>query len=472
LGCMQGGQPGWGAYGQISSRSGSPAGSRLRDPLESDAEHHRASPFVLSRSKTSLSLPSRLCRALMRRMPEMPTDGPLATLGFTHVLGGARTNALLILLVPLFLGSVIQLTPGLSFGCALVVLIPMAERLSFVTEQLALHTNGVISGLLNATFGNVTELIVCWLALREGLIRVVQLSLLGSVLSNLLLVLGATFLVGGLRYKKQKFKQIVGQVNSALLMLGAIALILPTVLVHSGKDEDVTNDIPSSRMCSIVLLANYALYLYFQLRTHLHAFADEGEGSNETPLLSAKVAAAWLAGITFAVALVSNVMVDAITGAAEDYNISSVFICAVLIPIAGNAAEHGAAVIFAYRNQMDIALGIALGSATQVALFVLPLCVILGWMENQPMTLYFQPYECLTLLLTIIIVTFVLTAASGRSNWLVGCILISTYFIMCVGFFDHRSEDLDLHGVRSATRSPHLIVVTTVAPTPSPAPLE
>jgi Ca2+:H+ antiporter len=120
---------------------------------------------------------------------------------------------------------------------------------------------------------------------HAGLIRVVQLSLLGSVLSNLLLVLGASFMIGGFRYKKQKFKQIVGQVNSGLLMLGAIALILPTILVHSGKDVDVTNDISSSRLCSTVLLINYLLYLYFQLNTHLYAFADDGECTECNSLL-------------------------------------------------------------------------------------------------------------------------------------------------------------------------------------------
>eukprot|EP00035_Acanthoeca_spectabilis_P022367 m.443315 g.443315 ORF g.443315 m.443315 type:complete len:452 (-) comp18953_c0_seq1:1439-2794(-) len=445
--------------GQMSSRASSPQGDS-----HTEISDRRPAPFVLSRSMRATLLPYRVCAAI----PSLPNSGPCATLGFTHVLGGQKTNILLLLLFPLIFGSAIELTPGVSFGCSLLVLIPMAERLSFVTEQLALHTNAVLSGLLNATFGNVTELIVCWLALREGLIRVVQLSLLGSVLSNLLLVLGASFLFGGLRHKKQKFKQIVGQVNSALLMLGVIALILPTILVHSGKDVDVSNDVSSSRMCSAVLLMNYLLYLYFQLHTHLSAFADEAPDNGEVPLLSARVAGVWLAAITVAVALVSNVLVDAITGAANDYHISSVFICAVLIPIAGNAAEHGAAVIFAYRDQMDIALGIALGSATQVALFVLPVCVLLGWFEGQPMTLYFQPYECLTLLLTIIIVTFVLTAASGRSNWLVGVILISTYFIICVGFFDHQSENLELHGVRLPDESVSAVITTSSTATAPP----
>eukprot|EP00038_Savillea_parva_P003554 m.127307 g.127307 ORF g.127307 m.127307 type:complete len:458 (-) comp11208_c0_seq4:48-1421(-) len=449
--------------GQMSTRQTSPR-SLLPSPT-GDRTDRRPAAFAFSRPLRSASLPRRVCNAVCSCFPQLPTTGPCAELGITPVLGGQKTNVMLLFVFPLMFAPMFGVTPGANFALSLLVLVPLAERLSFVTEQLALHTNAVLSGLLNATFGNVTELIVCWLALREGLIRVVQLSLLGSVLSNLLLVLGASFFVGGLRYKKQKFKQIVGQVNSGLLMLGVIALILPTILVKTGKDVDVSNDISSSRLCSAVLLLNYMLYLYFQLNTHLYAFADDSTDC-ETPILSARVAGGWLAAITVAVALVSNVLVDTITGAAEDYHMSSVFICAVLIPIAGNAAEHGAAVIFAYRNQMDIALGIALGSATQVALFVLPVCVLLGWFENQPMTLYFQPYECLVLLLAIIVTTFVLTAASGRSNWLVGVILISTYFIICVGFFDHRNENLELHGVRLPTTSP-LTGLTTLMTTPS-----
>eukprot|EP00040_Diaphanoeca_grandis_P027305 m.155028 g.155028 ORF g.155028 m.155028 type:complete len:434 (+) comp30921_c0_seq1:190-1491(+) len=360
------------------------------------------------------------------------------------VLLQSRLNILLLMGFPLLMGSYNGWSDGLQFWLSLIVLVPLAERLSFVTEQLAAHTSSTIGGLLNATFGNLTELIVCYFALKDGLLRVVQLSLLGSVLSNLLLVLGMSFIVGGLRHKVQKFKEAVGHVNSGLLLLASSALVVPTLLIKTGKDNDQTDDLTASRLISVLLFINYCLYLLFQLRTHVTLFEDESDHDNDGPVeLGPRAAAAWLAIITVAVSTVSSELVEAIKGTAEEHSMSSVFICAIVIPLAGNAAEHGAAVIFAYRNKMDIVMGICLGSATQVALLVLPACVLMGWTMEQPMTLIFETFEVFTLILTIITVTFMLIASNGESNWLVGVILVSTYVVFAVGFWTHKNESLN-----------------------------
>ena len=202
--------------------------------------------------------------------------GPQAAQGLDHplprqlsaVVFGSWLNVLL-LLAPLSLWGVHEKWgDGFVFVTSMLALVPLAERLSFVTEQVAAHTNPTVGGLLNATFGNVTELIVCVLALRDDMVRVVQLSLLGSVLSNLLLILGVSFFVGGLRYKQQRFREMSVHVNSALLMLATMALVFPEVLLLSGEDIDRSDDISSSRFVAAILLANYILFLVFQLRTH------------------------------------------------------------------------------------------------------------------------------------------------------------------------------------------------------------
>eukprot|EP00039_Didymoeca_costata_P012747 m.185255 g.185255 ORF g.185255 m.185255 type:complete len:411 (+) comp15568_c0_seq2:432-1664(+) len=363
------------------------------------------------------------------------------------VLLGSRLNVLLLFAIPMVWFSFYHSHDGVLFWTSLIVLIPLAERISFVTEQLAQHTNPTLGGLLNATFGNITELIVCIFALIDGYMRVVQLSLLGSVLSNLLLVLGASFFVGGIKYKEQNFKEAVGQANTGLLTLAAMALIMPTMLRLTGADDDRSDDLRSSRLVSIILLINYGLYMVFQMHTHTYLFdpdptIKESEDGAGEKLLSLKSSLVWLAIITAGVSFTSNVLVQAISGAAELYGISSVFICAILIPIAGNAAEHGAAVIFAWRNEMDIVMGISLGSATQVALCVLPMCVIFGWILDRPMSLYFQSYETVMLLVSVIIVTFMLVGANGKSNWFIGVVLMSTYVVVACTFWDHRDVNM------------------------------
>jgi len=305
-----------------------------------------------------------------------------------------------------------------------------------VTEQLAMHTSETLGGLLNATFGNVTELIVSLFALREGLLRIVQVSLLGSILSNLLLVLGCAFLAGGVKYREQRFNSVAASMNSGLLVLGVCCMLFPMVLTSTHEQLEPESSLMVSRVTSVIMLCVYASYLGFQLLTHNHLFeGDDDDDDEDEKILGAWGAVFWLAVITVFIAYLSEYMVDAIRGAADDMGVPDLFLGTIVIPIVGNAAEHAAAIIFAAKNKMELSLGIAVGSATQIALLVVPLCVVTAWIADQPLSLNFHPFETATLLMTVIMVAFL--TQTGESNWLQGVMLIAAYLVISVAFFVH-----------------------------------
>jgi Ca2+:H+ antiporter len=330
---------------------------------------------------------------------------------------------------------------AMTFGCSLVAIAPFAERLSFVTEQLAMHTSETLGGLLNATFGNVTELVVSLIALNRGLLRIVQVSLLGSILSNMLLVLGCAFLFGGVKHKTQRFNRTASSMNSGLLLLSVMSLTFPMLLNATHQATHDTLDpvavLYISRVVAAMLLVVYCLYLFFQLYTHQHLYEDEAEADDddEEAVLGVWGAILWLAVITVFIAFLSEYMVDAIEGAAHEVGVPDLFLGTIIIPIVGNAAEHAAAIIFAYKNKMELALGIAIGSSTQIALFVIPLCIVIAWFVDRPLSLDFHPFESGVLLLTVLLVGFLVQ--NGESNWLQGVMLVTAYLVVSAGFFVH-----------------------------------
>mmetsp|Transcript_37477 Transcript_37477/g.84972 ORF Transcript_37477/g.84972 Transcript_37477/m.84972 type:complete len:290 (-) Transcript_37477:1148-2017(-) len=243
------------------------------------------------------------------------------------LLFGSHLNVLLVCTPFAFIAHNSGWGDGWVFTLSLLSIAPFAERLSFVTEQLAMHTSETLGGLLNATFGNVTELIVSLFALKEGMLRIVQVSLLGSILSNLLLVLGCAFFAGGVKYREQKFNRMAASTNSALLVLGVMCLIFPMVLNNTHEELEPSSSLVVSRVVSVMMLVLYACYLCFQLFTHTHLFEgeDETEGDDDEEderILGAWGAVFWLAVITVFIAYLSEYMVDAIRGAAAE--------CAVL----------------------------------------------------------------------------------------------------------------------------------------------
>ncbi|XWS47273.1 hypothetical protein CRYUN_Cryun14cG0138300 [Craigia yunnanensis] len=336
---------------------------------------------------------------------------------------------------------------GIVFLLCLLGIIPLAERLGYATEQLAYFTGPTVGGLLNATFGNATELIISIFALRNGMIRVVQQSLLGSILSNMLLVLGCAFFSGGLVIMKreQVFNKATAGVNSGLLLMSVMGLLFPAVLhsthteLHFGKSE-----LALSRFSSCVMLFAYAAYLYFQLKSQKKLYdMEEREiatsDDDEAPEISMWEAIVWLSILTAWIAVLSEYLVDAIEGASTSLKIPVAFISVILLPIVGNAAEHAGAIMFAMKDKLDISLGVAIGSSTQIAMFGIPFCVIIAWIMGRPMDLNFQLFETATLFLTVIVVAFMLQ--EGTSNYFKGLMLILCYLIVAASFFVH--VDLD-----------------------------
>ncbi|KAG2305722.1 hypothetical protein Bca4012_085293 [Brassica carinata] len=342
---------------------------------------------------------------------------------------------------------------GWVFLLSLIGITPLAERLGYATEQLAFYTGPTVGGLLNATFGNVTELIISIFALKSGMIRVVQLTLLGSILSNMLLVLGCAFFCGGLVFyqKDQVFDKGIAVVNSGLLLMAVMGILFPAVLhythseVHAGSSE-----MALSRFSSCIMLIAYAAYLFFQLKSQSNSYSpleeetnqnEETCGEDEDPEISKWEAIIWLSILTAWVSLLSGYLVDAIEGASVSWNIPIAFISVILLPIVGNAAEHAGAIMFAMKDKLDLSLGVAIGSSIQISMFVVPFCVVIGWMMGEQMDLNFQLFETAMLFITVIVVAFFLQ--EGTSNYFKGLMLILCYLIVAASFFVHEDPHED-----------------------------
>ncbi|XP_010937217.1 vacuolar cation/proton exchanger 3 [Elaeis guineensis] len=336
---------------------------------------------------------------------------------------------------------------GWVFFFSLIGITPLAERLGYATEQLACYTGPTVGGLLNATFGNATEMIISIYALKNGMIRVVQQSLLGSILSNMLLVLGCAFFAGGVVHysKDQTFNKATALVNSGLLLMAVLGIMFPAVL-HSTHSEVQygKSEVSLSRFSSCVMLVAYAAYLYFQLKSQpsLYNPVDGEERQNEedvdeedVPEITLWEAVSWLAVLTIWISILSGYLVDAIQGASESWNMPVAFISVILLPIVGNAAEHASAIMFAMKDKLDITLGVAIGSSTQISMFLIPFCVVVGWSMGKQMDLNFRLFETATLFITVLVVTFMLQ--EGTANYFKGLMLILCYLIVAASFFVH-----------------------------------
>ncbi|KAL3623179.1 Vacuolar cation/proton exchanger 1 [Castilleja foliolosa] len=390
------------------------------------------------RKKSDLALVSKIRVGFLRMF--------LANL--QEVLLGTKL-AILFLAIPLaIVAKYCHFGNPWVFGLSLLGLTPLAERISFLTEQLAFYTGPTVGGLLNATCGNATELIIAILALTQHKIDVVKYSLLGSILSNLLLVLGTSLLCGGIANisQEQKFDRKQADVNSLLLMVGLLCHVLPLLFRFAGKSPELTaiGTLQLSRASCIVMLLAYIAYLVFQLWTHRQLFeAQEGEengdvaSDDEKPVISFWGGFIWLVLMTGVVALLSEYVVATIEDASDSWGLSVSFISVILLPIVGNAAEHAGAIIFAFKNKLDISLGVALGSATQIAMFVVPLCVIVSWIIGIKMDLDFNLLETGSLAMSILITA--LTLQDGTSHYLKGLILLLSYVVIGACFFVFRA---------------------------------
>ncbi|RIA83793.1 Sodium/calcium exchanger protein [Glomus cerebriforme] len=353
------------------------------------------------------------------------------------ILTSSWINWLLIFIPLGYLAYAFGLSDTWVFILNFLAIIPLAKLLDFATEDVSLRVGQTIGGLLNATFGNAVELIVSVVALMEGEIRVVQASILGSIISNLLLILGLCFIAGGIYHKQQKFNQTAAQTTSSLMTLACIGLIIPAAFNfainnNTGVDGGIRELLDLSHGTSIVLLIIYILYLYFQLKTHSNLYQGEEE-EEEEPQLSLGVSLFLLAAVTIIVAFSAEYLVGSIEGIVETSGLSKTFVGLILLPIVGNAAEFVTAINAAMKNKMDLAVNVSAGSSMQIALFVTPFLVLLGWAIGEDLTLYFQSFETVVLFISILITNYLIQ--DGESNWLEGVMLLATYIIISLAFF-------------------------------------
>ena len=312
------------------------------------------------------------------------------------------------------------------------------------TEAIAAKTGPGIGGLLNVTFGNAPELIIAFFALLEGLQEVVKASIVGSIIGNILLVMGAAMLVGGLPRDKQTFSRTAANAQSAMLMLALAALIFPAIfqLIHGGglpgvgeERVDFGSELEQlSFGVAIVLLLSYVAGLIFSLKTHRAVFNPFGEEEEEEHHWTVKRAAIFLAVSAVAVGLMSEILVGSISEASDDIGLSEFFVGVFVVAIVGNAAEHWVAVLVAAKDKMDLAVNIAIGSSAQIALFVAPVLVLASFVVGpDPMALVFNGYELGALLFAVLIANLV--TQEGESNWFEGVQLLALYAVLGLVFY-------------------------------------
>ena len=323
------------------------------------------------------------------------------------------------------------------FLIAALAIIPLAGLMGKATEELAKHLGASWGGLLNATFGNATELIIGLFALHAGLLDLVRASIVGSIIGNLLLVLGASILAGGIKHKIQTFNQDQAESHAINLLLATLSLAVPAIFVEafhhtkSPTNPDVEN---LSLWVSGILLAVYLASLWFSLRTHEALFRNcEDEAVFDPPLWTKRRAFSVLAAATALVALESEFLVGSVHGAAIKLGFNNLFIGIIVVAIIGNAAEHSTAVWMAMKNKMDITMNIAIGSSTQIAMFVAPVLVFASLLLGHPIAYLFTVPELTAIGFSVIITAFI--AGDGKCHWLEGAQLLAAYAIIALAFY-------------------------------------
>ncbi|TCD70925.1 hypothetical protein EIP91_000831 [Steccherinum ochraceum] len=397
---------------------------------------------------------------------------------------GSWFNVLLVFVPLSVISHHLNWDAALRFSFSFIAILPLASLLGVATEQLSLELGQTLSGLLNASFGNAVEIIVGVTALMQDEVRIVQTSLLGSILSNLLLVLGCSFLAGGFYAPESTFQATAAQASSSLMTLSCITLVIPAAYhsakSHSGGIDNSTlltaaglevvsdgSDLENiyadglkiiSRGTAILLLGVYIVYLYFQLRSHSFLYntppkaardtAADGtqspspgaieNGQSEDPETEKAEMNTISAGISLLVVTVvtsfcADYLVASIEETANRYSIPKAFIGLILLPIVANAAEHVTSVWMAYKGKMELTIGICVGSSIQISAFVVPLLVIVGWISHHDLTLFFADFETIVLFVSVLLVNFLIQ--DGKSNYMEGLMLVALYLVIALAFW-------------------------------------
>ena len=350
----------------------------------------------------------------------------------------------LLLAVPLTIYFQVQHNVEMTFLFSMIAIMPLAFLMGHATEEIALRAGENLGGLLNATFGNAVEIIIASLAIWTAaqaasgseteilMLNLVQASLIGSILGNLLLVLGLALLWGGYNHRSQTFNQEALSMNGSLLLLAVLALIIPAAAAHTGADSDILD---LSRYASLVLLAMYGLSLFFQFKTHSHLFDVSSEvEEKEEPKMTTRDAWILLILATVLVGWMAEILVHSVDEAAKGWGLPTLFIGVILLPFFGNAAEHFTAVIVAGKDKMDLSLAIAIGSSVQIAVFVAPLMVLFAWVMGVNLSLEFGILETAATFMSVLVANFILN--DGKTNWLEGVMLLACYLILALSFFE------------------------------------
>ena len=354
------------------------------------------------------------------------------------LLNEIRHNPLLWLLafVPVVLGAN-KLTPGshtLLFVLSVLAIIPLAALLSLATESVAAKTGDAVGGLLNATLGNLTELVIALAALRAGEYMLVKASIAGAIVTNTLFVLGASFLLGGLKHHVQEYNRASARLQAGLLFVASVALLVPSAIAQSDSVPSAAFTGKLSVGLAVLLIVAYGLSMLFSLGTHRELFASaKHEEAGEEPM-PIGLALATLAGVTLLVALVSEVFVESVQEAAVSFGMTQAFVGFIVVALVGGAAEMGSTFSGARKNRLDLSIGIALGSASQIALFVAPVLVLLSYVIGpSPMDLSFWPGAVVMVLIATLTASMVTN--SGRSAWFVGVIVLAVYLIFALSLY-------------------------------------
>ena len=327
------------------------------------------------------------------------------------------------------------------FAMAIIGLIPLAKLIGDSTEHLATHYGATLGSLLNVTFGNAAEIIISVVAINAGLIELVKASITGSILGNIMLIFGLSLIAGGVKHKEQIFNRENAGLQSSLIFLAIIGLAIPTILSTTVlKPIDLESQLKLqilSDVLAIVLICVYVAGILFTFFTHKHLFVAPG-GADEVleqnhNRWSKRKSFLILGASMVGVVAVSEILVGSVEETSKQFGFGELFVGAIIVGIVGNAAEHSSAILLARKGKIDLSIGIAAGSGTQIALFVVPILVMVGIILGQPFTLEFTLYELATLFLAAIIMNLI--AHDGKSNWFEGIMLTAVYLIIAIGFY-------------------------------------
>jgi len=370
-----------------------------------------------------------LSGASASRFDAVPILGPLSPTFRIAIL-----VTLAVSIIGIVLRFAFNVEPTLLFVVSAIGILGLAWVVGLSTERLGALSGPRVGGILNATFGNIAELIIAFFALQAGLVEVVKASLTGSIIGNLLLVLGGSVLIGGLRNGTQRFSQQLAGANAALLVVAALGLFVPAVFAFSTSSSEGPV-VEESVLVALLLMVGYGLSLVFQFTNPDQTLGGHEESHGHGgPAWTTRVAVVVLLGAAALLAVLSEVLVGSIESFVESFHLSQFFVGVVLIPTIGNLAEHLVAIQLAYKNKMEFAMAVCYGSSLQVALFVAPVLVLLGLVVGQPMNLVFQPLEIAAVGAAVGISALI--ALDGESNWLEGALLTIVYVILAVSFFE------------------------------------